>query len=69
MHLDIPRSLDPRKTQDARRAAIAAALPGQLDRRTKDAAVHRALNLREAKRMASTFVAEDKWRRDWRLWP
>jgi len=55
--------------QDIRRAAIAAALLGQLDRRAKDAAAHRALNVREAKRMASTFVAEGKWRRDWRLWP
>ena len=49
-------------------AAIEAALPGQLGRRAKDAAAHRALNVREAKRMASTFVAEDKWRRDWRVW-
>ena len=54
--------------QDAHRKSIAAALPGQLPRRAKDAAAHRAMNVREAKRMASTFVAEAKWRRDWSLW-
>ena len=48
-----------RKTQGARRAAIEAALPGQLDRRAKDAAVHRALSARQA----STFAAENKCRR------
>ena len=68
MHLDIHHSLDPSNTQAARRDAIEAALPGQLGRRAQDAAAHRALSVREAKRTASRWVAEAKWRRTGEVW-
>jgi len=56
------------EAQDARRTSIATALPGQLPRRAQDAVAHRAMNVREAKRMASRWTAENKWRRTRGLW-
>ena len=58
----------PQNTQPARRAAIEDALPGQLDRRARDAAAHRATTKHEAIRMASRWTAENKWRRTRGIW-
>ena len=61
-------TLSPPNTQPARRRAIEAALPGQLGRRARDAAAHRATTTLEAIRMASRWTAENKWRRTRGIW-